>query len=404
MSKIWQIIKYEYRRHVFQKKFIISLLSLPIAVVAMVLVALIIAYFATDSTPVGYVDRSGVVRAESVPQGEGSLFEPVIEFQAYQNTDQAQTALDAGEIQAYFLIPENYPGASLDIELFFFEEPGSGIREQFIKYLRENLDTLETIDPIVRDRLQSGSNITITSLDGSRTMNQDQWFMIFTPFVAGLMFFIVVMTSGGYLLQAVVEEKENRTMEIMVTSVSPSQLMTGKIIGNIAVGLTQLFVWLIFGWIALKIGGFFWPVLQDFSLPTNYVLVLFLVLLPSFVMVAAIMSAIGSTMTETREAQQISSLFSLPIMIPYYLASPIMMNPNSILAIALSFFPLTAPVTILVRMAVTVVPLWQIVLNVLILILFAIAAIWFAGRAFRMGMLRYGKKLSIKEVLGKAVE
>jgi ABC-2 type transport system permease protein len=228
--------------------------------------------------------------------------------------------------------------------------------------------------------------------------------MIFTPFVAGLMFFIVVMTSGGYLLQAVVEEKENRTMEIMVTSVSPNQLMTGKIIGNIAVGLTQLFFWLIFGWIGLKIGGFFWPVLQDFSLPTNYVLVLFLVLLPSFVMVAAIMSAIGSTMTETREAQQISSLFSLPIMIPYYLASPIMMNPNSILAIALSFFPLTAPVTILIRMAVTVVPLWQIVLNVLILILFAIAAIWFAGRAFRMGMLRYGKKLSIKEVLGKAVE
>jgi ABC-2 type transport system permease protein len=142
---------------------------------------------------------------------------------------------------------------------------------------------------------------------------------------------------------------------------------------------------------------------QNISISADYIAVLLLVLLPSFVMVAAIMAAIGATMTQTKEAQQISSLFSLPMMIPYYLSSTIMMNPNGALAMFLSYFPITAPITLLMRMGFTVVPAWQIAINVSILILFAIFAIWFAGRAFRMGMLRYGKKLSVKDVLRKQV-
>ena len=235
-------------------------------------------------------------------------------------------------------------------------------------------------------------------------MKQDEWFLVFTPFIAGIMFVIVVMTSGGYLLQAVVQEKENRTMEIVITSVSPNQLMTGKIIGNIAVGLTQLIVWLLFGWIALEVGGLIWPALQDFSLPADYIFVLLLILLPAFVMVAAVMASIGASMTEAREAQQVSGMFSLPIMIPYYLSSVITMNPNGTLAVVLSYFPLTAPITILMRMAFTVVPTWQIVINIIILVIFAALAIWVAGRTFRMGMLRYGKKISLKEIFGNQEE
>ncbi len=282
--------------------------------------------------------------------------------------------------------------------------PPWNIQSQFRQVIRENLETYQAIDPQLRTRLDEGSIITITSLDGSREMREDQWYLTFTPFIAGLFFVIVVMTSGSYLLQAVVAEKENRTMEIMISSVTHGQLMTGKIIGNIAVGLTQLLIWLIFGLIGVKVGGQFWPLLQDFSLPPNYILVLLLVLLPAFVMVAAIMAAIGATMTDAREAQQLSGMFSLPIMIPYYISSSIMINPNSPLAVGLSYFPLTAPITILMRMSFTVIPLWQIALNIAILIAFAVLAIWFAGRAFRLGMLQYGKKLSFGDVLRKRVE
>jgi ABC-2 type transport system permease protein len=402
MAKIWQIIKYEYTKNVFQKRFLFSLLSLPLVVVLMIGAALLISSFTIDSSPVGYIDHSGVLNDPKPLEMESSIFEPVIDFQPYQSEEQAQSDLNAGEIQAYYIIPENYP-QEVDVDFVYHEEPASEVQAQFDQFIKQNLDSYQELDPLIKERLENPSLVTISTLDGEREIREDQWYNIFVPMVAGVMFFIVVMTSGGYLLQAVVEEKENRTMEILITSVTPAQLMTGKIIGNIGVGLTQLFVWLIFGWIGLIIASRFFPVVQNISISADYIAVLLLVLLPSFVMVAAIMAAIGATMTETKEAQQISSLFSLPMMIPYYLSSTIMMNPNGALAMFLSYFPITAPITLLMRMGFTVVPAWQIAINVSILILFAIFAIWFAGRAFRMGMLRYGKKLSVKDVLRKQV-
>ncbi|MBG0770406.1 MAG: ABC transporter permease, partial [Anaerolineaceae bacterium] len=359
MSKLWQIIRNEYIRHVFRKRFLFSLLSLPIAVLVMVGVALIIAGFETDTTPIGYVDPSGAL-ANPIQMPESTdIFDPSIQFIAYPDTDQAQTDLDAGSIQAYYILPADYPQNN-QVELIYHEEPSSAAMYQFEDFVRFTLMENADVNPEIVNRLSEGFTYTLESADGSRQMNDDQWYLVFTPYIAGMMFVVVVMTSGGYLLQAVVEEKENRTMEIVITSVSPSQLMTGKIIGNIAVGLTQLVVWLIFGVVGLKIAGQFWPLLQDFSLSTEYIIVTLLIMLPSFVLVSAIMAAIGSSMTEMREAQQISGMFSLPFMVPFYVSSAIMMNPNGALALALSYFPLTAPITILMRMTFTVVPAWQI--------------------------------------------
>ncbi|MDT8380633.1 MAG: ABC transporter permease [Brevefilum sp.] len=402
MTKVWHIIKNEYIKHVFQKRFLLSLLSLPGLVLIMVGLGLLIGFLTIDRTPVGYIDRSGTLSNPVPLEENSSIFEPTIKFKPFENDSQAREKLDEGEIQAYYIINEDYPQV-LAVDLVFFEEPALEIQDQFDQFVKQNLDAYQELDLQIKERLEDGSIITISSLDGSREIRQDQWYNIFIPFVAGLLFFVVVMTSGGYLLQAVVEEKENRTMEILVTSVTPTQLMTGKIIGNIGVGLTQLIIWLLFGWIGLLIAGQFFPAVQDISISGEFIAVLLLVLLPSFVMIAAIMAAIGATMTETKEAQQVSSLVSLPMMIPYYLSSTIMMNPNGALATALSYFPITAPITLIMRMGFTVVPAWQIAINIAILILFAILAIWFAGKAFRMGMLRYGKKLSIKEVLRKQV-
>ncbi|MCB2209381.1 ABC transporter permease [bacterium] len=402
-SKIWQIVKYEYTRHVFRRRFLFSLLSLPFAVIAMVGVTLLIGAVSTDTTPVGYIDQSGALANPIERTPSNDVFDPVYEFRPYQDRDQAQSDLESGELQAYYILPEDYP-QDRNAELIYQEEPDSGVRYQFADFVRNTLIANEDVNPELVARLSDGSLITLHSLDGSRQMREDEWYQIFTPFIAGIMFIVVVMTSGGYLLQAVVEEKENRTMEIVITSVTPGQLMTGKIIGDIAIGLTQLVVWLIFGWIGLKVAGNFFPFLQSFSLPSGYIAAILLILLPAFVMIAALMAAIGSTMTEVREAQQISGMFSLPMTIPFYLTSSIMMNPNGPVAMFFSFFPLTSPITTLMRMSLTVVPTWQIALIIGILVVCAVFAIWFAGRAFRLGMLQYGKKLSLKDVFRKRAE
>ena len=403
MSKIWQIIRHEYVRHVFRRRFLFSLLSLPVVVIVMVGVALLVAGLGSDPAPVGYLDPAGALANPVQPPESTDIFSPDIEFIAYTDRDQAQSDLENGTIQAYYILPEDYP-QTIQTELVYLKEPDSSVMAAFTDFVRLTLLENDKVPSDVINRLSEGSTVTLQSVDGSRQMRDDQWYLIFVPYIAGFMFFIVVMTSSGYLLQAVVEEKENRTMEIVITSVSPSQLMTGKIIGDIGIGLTQLVVWLIFAWVGLKVAGNFWPILADFSLPPNYIGVMLLVLLPAFVMVAALMAAIGATLTETREAQQISGMFSLPMMIPIYLSTAIMTNPNGVLAMVLSYFPLTAPLTVLMRMSFTVVPAWQIAINVVSLVVFAGLAIWFASKAFRLGMLQYGKKLSLKDVLSSRVE
>lgn len=400
MAKIWTIIKYEYTRHVFEKRFLFSLLSLPAMVLILALAAVTIALVTIDSSPIGYVDHSGLLEDAAPLEVNGSLFEPAIEFAAYPNFEQAQADLDAEVIQAYYVIPENFP-QNQEVELYFMDAPSMGAQNQFRQFILQNLDIFQELDPQSVERLQEGSLLTMSTLDGSRQMREDQWFMFIVPIIAGITFIIVVLSSGGYLLQAVVEEKENRTMEIVITSVTPTQLMTGKTIGNISVGLTQLIVWLIFAWIGLDVAGNFWPFLQDFSIPGETLLVMALLFLPAFVMIAAIMSTIGAIMTDMREAQQVSSGFSSLVTIPLFFVTPIMMNPNSTIAVILSYFPPSAPITVLLRMAFTTLPTWQLTLNVLILVVFAVFSVWLAGRAFRMGMLQYGKKIAFKDLFAK---
>jgi ABC-2 type transport system permease protein len=225
---------------------------------------------------------------------------------------------------------------------------------------------------------------------------------IILPLLAGILFMIAINTSGGYLMHAVVEEKENRTMEVIVTSISPNQLIAAKTIGNLAVGLTQLVIWILFVLILMPLVKYFVPSIGNMGVDPTSILLMAAVFLPAFVMVGALMAAVGATATESREAQQIAGLFTLPIVVPYWFVSAIMLSPNSPLSVGMSLFPLTAPVALPLRAAFTTIPIWQTALTISLLIICALGALWIAGRAFRLGMLRYGKRLAFKEIFSRA--
>jgi ABC-2 type transport system permease protein len=122
------------------------------------------------------------------------------------------------------------------------------------------------------------------------------------------------------------------------------------------------------------------------------------VIFPAFVLISALMAAVGATVTEAREGQQVTGLITLPVMLPIILFGVILNSPNGLLAVILSLFPLTAPLTIIMRASLTTIPTWQIVLSVTLLVLSAIGALWLAGRIFRVGMLRYGKRVRLREI------
>ena len=198
-----------------------------------------------------------------------------------------------------------------------------------------------------------------------------------------------------------VDEKENRTMEIIVTSVSPEELIIGKILGNLCVGLSQLFIWLMFAALgAASIKSIFGYGYAPVILPVHYVLLLGIII-PGFILVATLMSLVGVSAASLREAQQVSMIFTLPMVSPYWFAGAVLQNPNHPLSALMSIFPLTAVITMPLRVAIGEVPGWQLILAILLMWASAGAALLLAARVFRLGMLRFGKRLPIKEVVMK---
>lgn len=400
MNKSWLVMKHEYLRHVKRKRFILAVLSLPFFIILMVAIGILSATLSFNDKPVGYLDQSGILSQPIQPASEAPVpFRKPIRFLPFQDESEARAALDSDQIQAFYILPPDYMKTG-QVEIVSQKAIDSSVNSSFRVFLKANL--LRNTTAEISNRILSGAQIETRATEGDRNMSSENILNFILPFLAGFMLMLAINISGGYLLQAVVEEKENRTMEIVITSVSPTQLMTGKILGNLSVGLTQLVVWLLFGALGVGIIMRSFPQLQSTQIDTTFLVIMIFTFLPAFVMIAAMMAALGATATETREAQQIAGIFTIPIAIPFWFAGVLIENPNSPFAIFLSLFPFTAPVSLPLRAAFTTIPGWQIILTIVLLITFAIAALWLAGRAFRMGMLRYGKRLSLKELFQKA--
>jgi ABC-2 type transport system permease protein len=393
MSKFWLIAWHEYSRHVFRRRFLLALFSVPLVMVLMVVLIILVIMMNFSPTPIGYIDHSGLLE-NPIPQPAVKWPERTVPMLAYTDETSSKADLQAGKIQAYFIIPEDYLQTGQAKEIYL-KEPKASI-QQFDAFLTANL--LATQPPDTANRIIEGSQLIVQSTDKSREASQGNFINIILPLLAGILFIVGMSTSSGYLMQAVVEEKENRTMEIMVTSVSPGQLMSGKVLADIVIGVTQLLVWGIFVILALVIGRNYIPSLSGLRFSGEMIGIIIAVMVPAFIMISGLMAAVGATVSEASEGQQMMGLFTIPIWLPYILISVFIQNPNSPLAIAMSFFPLTAPMTIALRIGFTTIPAWQVIVSVTVLVLSAIGAVWLAGRAFRLGMLRYGQRLHWKEI------
>lgn len=400
MSKLWLVFKHEYTRHVLRKRFILAVLSFPLMALVMILAGFLAVGAGYDGRPAGIVDQSGLFSNPLQLPIEEKEIMPSIQFQSYPDEAAARVDLDNKTLQAFFIVEQNYLETG-KVRMIALDSPGEQVQSDFEDFLVLNLLSKKPHDVI--DRITKGSTLTIKNVEGSREVADNNFLAVIVPIIAGVLFMVAINTSGGYLLQAVVEEKENRTMEIMITSTSPNQLMAGKILGNLSVGLTQVLVWVLGGLAAMDLLIRANPELALGSMVTpSYFWLILATFLPSFIMVAALMAALGATVTETREAQQVAGWFTLPIFMPLWFISNIITYPNGPLAVFFSFFPLTAPLTLPMRAVLTEVPAWEIILTISMLILTAIAAIWLASRAFRLGMLQYGKRLSWKQIFGRA--
>jgi ABC-2 type transport system permease protein len=394
MRELWLVAKHEYLRMVRRRAFLLGTLAMPLLIVIVTAVSVSIAIGKRDDRPLGYVDQAGVLSAAVQP---ASTSEGGVELRAFPDMQAADGALQAGQIQAYYVLPADYLQAG-QVHLYYWENaPTDTVQQQFDGFIRANLAAGLPAD--VQQRAIKGSSVTIRSADGRRETNSQNWIALVLPFVASFFFVMAVMTSGGYLLQAVTTEKENRTMEVMITSLTPEQLVGGKAAGLMAVSLTQIGIWTLAVVVGLIVGAQYFAPLRQATVPWGMLGIAILYFLPSYALVAGIMVAIGSAVTEMQQGQQIAGLINLLFFVPFFFLVIVIAYPDNPLLVVLSLFPTTAFLTITMRWSLATVPLWQMVLSWVLLVASAAGSLWVSARVLRAGMLRYGQRLDLRGII-----
>jgi len=405
MGKLWLVAKQEYVGRVRQRSFLVGTLSI-LALIAVIMgVTAIIVIGGRDDRPLGYVDRAGLFAAGPAPAADGP------ELRAFADEAAARAALAAGVIQAFYLLPEDYLSRHEVALVHGKETPGERVRGAFDDALRSTLAqralaarALAGHAPAagapagVQQRLVEGSQVTLRSLDGRRQIDPSSIVDALLPFLAGFLFIMATVSSSGYLLQALTAEKENRTAEVMITTLTPLQLVGGKSLGLMAVSLTQLAIWLAVALTAIAVAGRYFPELSGLHVSPDLILIILLFFLPAYALIAGLMTAIGAIMPDQQQGQQIAGLLNMMFFVPYFLAAVLFANPNGPLAVALTLFPTTAFTAITVRWGMTTIPTWQLAASWIILVVSAALSVVFAAQIFRMGMLTYGQRLNARSI------
>ena len=226
-------------------------------------------------------------------------------------------------------------------------------------------------------------SVTVTPTDQKQTV---QGFNTLLPAVFGFLLLMGVMGGGGQLLTSMVEEKSSRVVEVLLSAVSPIELMAGKLLGQMAVSLIGLGLYIVMGIVMLTSFALFG--LFDFSL-IFYLLIFFII---TYLVMGSFMMAVGAAVNDMKEAQGLMMPMTIFFMIPWILWFPISRNPDSMLSVVMSFIPPMNTFAILLRMASSSPPpFWQVWLSIIIGIASVFGAVWFTAKVFRIGLLMYGK-------------
>ena len=404
MAKTWVVFKYELINTLTRRSFLITLFLLPL--IPAILVALlgmmgeqkkeaVVEFFTpgiTQLMPEGYVDNADFIRSypEWIPQGR---------FLAFSSEEEARSALNSDSISAYYLVPMDFLASGKVMYIRSDFNPISGFSESsmFEEVIKFNL--LGANEERYQ-RYQTPLTFEFISLKPSAEAPEAFSMLgFYLPYGVTMLFYIVVITSASLMLSNVTREKENRVIEVIMASLDPVQLFTGKILALGLTGLIQMVVWLGSGMLILRLGGTTLNIPANMQLPPSQLIwgIIFFVL--GYGLYGSLMAGIGAMVPNLREASQATFIVIIPIIIPVIMLSATINNPNGLLAILISLIPLTAPVGMMTRLSAGVIPIWQPILAALLLLMTVILVIRGVAKLFRTQTLLTGQKFNVKNFL-----
>jgi ABC-2 type transport system permease protein len=425
MNKILVIAKSEYLRRVRSRGFILTTLLLPLALVLFVGVIVLLsvsAFKEEEARRIAVVDSTAVLGPALV-----SVSDEALQFTlAQQSTEVLREAVTEGDYDGYLVLP---PGA-VEGEgriTYYAQESGGAMLEGRMEgriegVIEEERMHRQNLDPAVIEALRAHVSLQMIRLTDDGEEAGGTGLFIAMGLGMGMVIVMMMLIYGTVVMQGVIDEKSSRVVEVVVSSVKPFHLMLGKVIGIGAMGLTQLIFWsLMLLTITVTAGSviamFLDPSQYNLSdsastaqllqaadinvpsLPGGLFIWLTLYFLGGYLLYASLYAAIGSMVESQQDAQGFLLPVIMPIIVALYTVMPQVENPDSTLSITLSMVPLTSPVSSLVRIAVSDVPLWQTMLSLTILYGSFVGVTWLAGRIYRVGILMYGKKPSLRELL-----
>jgi ABC-2 type transport system permease protein len=404
-GKAFTVARHEFLKTVKRKEFLFMTFIFPVFLAGITLVpALLAGMTPSEDQSIGYVDRTGSLDFPGEVTNSGFAVGPfgeettTIEFVWYAETPDASRALRNGEISSYIVIPVDFLETGV-IELYTSEK---GVAVPSVDLAADLSDIVVTsllqdeVDEAVLQRVKDPVNIKLFDIGESGKANEQGVADILgdlgLPFLTAFLLFFSIFSSSGYLLRSVSEEKENRIIEVLLSSATPTELLTGKIMGLGAVGLLQITVWIF----AVALGA-------SYALPLSlnpFLLFLAVVyFLFGYLFFASLMAAVGAMSSSLQESQQVAGIFTFAAAVPLIFMQLLLTKPDSPLAIFLSLFPITSPVAMLVRIGATEVPFYQIAVSLFILMLSIHGVIIFSSRLFRAYLLMYGKRPAVREIL-----
>jgi ABC-2 type transport system permease protein len=392
------VFRHEFLHAIKRKGFIIMTLIVPaLALLGIGVFHLILTVSVpqvAETTNIGYISEAGGFNQDTT-QGN-------IELLSFETTDDATAALIKGDVSEYFVIPPDYmsTGVINRYTLARELETPPAITTAIKNFLTSNM-LAGKVPPEAVELIESPLNLVTTRLTetGEVATEQGGYGNVIIPGIFSLLLALSLLLSSTYLIQGLGDEKESRLIEVLLSSVSARQLLIGKVTGLGATGLVQVAVWLASLPLLLNLtssvfGGFF----DTIQLPTNFIVLGIVYFILGYSLFAALSAGVGAISPSAREGQQLGMIYTLLLFVPLWFSSLLFIYPDSPVWLVLTIFPVTAPIAVMLRLGVSEIAAWEMVVSIAVLVLSVIGVMFLSIRAFRAYLLMYGKRPNWGEI------
>lgn len=408
------VIEREYFERVKRKSFIISTILVPIIMIALMMApALFMIFSKTEQKTVQVVDQTGVLASRLAGNDEIKFVSADAPVDSLRKNEDNEAILVMGsnavDDPSHGITLLSRGSISMMTDAFITGQIKSAVED--VRMERYNIpDIKEIIKSIDADVTMS--TVRIDQEEDTETSSELSYFL---SLIMDMMLYMFIIIYGQMVMTSIIEEKNNRVLEIVVSSVKPFNLMLGKIAGVGLVAITQILIWAVLIGTAIAIATpFLTPenlgadapaavtgAISQFTEPSFLISLLvntLLFFIGGFLFYASIYAAIGSAVSNVQDASQLSSIATMPVIIGIIASMAIINDPSSTLAFWVSIIPFTSPMAMMARLPYGV-PVWEIALSIALLYISFVFMIWLCGKIYRVGIFMYGKKPTFVELI-----